>query len=125
MSATVIAERTLTLAGVRAEMYASHASVEADPMAADDPPDTLTQAMHHEAYFILDRYSRREGDESQGRPAPRSHRKPGSDPAQERPPLVLMATRFTMRKRRPGSGHERGSGMSRDDGFTVMDVNNS
>jgi hypothetical protein len=58
---TATAPRTLTLAGVRAEMYASHASVEADPMAADDPPDTLTQAMHHEAYFILDRYQRNEG----------------------------------------------------------------
>jgi hypothetical protein len=55
------APRTLTPAEVRAEIYASHASVEADPEATANPPDTLTQAMHHEAYFILDRYARSEG----------------------------------------------------------------
>jgi hypothetical protein len=56
---TVTAPRTLTIAGVRAEIYASHA--EADAAANGDGPDTLVQAAHHEAYFILDRYGRSEG----------------------------------------------------------------
>lgn len=58
---TETAPRTLTLAGVRAQIYASHAEADADPGALDDGPDTLHQAMHHEAYFILDRYGRNEG----------------------------------------------------------------
>ncbi len=46
----------LTAAEVRATMYADHAEALAEAATTSDGPDTLTQACHHEAYFILDRY---------------------------------------------------------------------
>jgi hypothetical protein len=52
-------EETLTLPGVRAQIWANHAEADADPGSVG--PDTLEQACGHEAYFILDLYSRSEG----------------------------------------------------------------
>jgi hypothetical protein len=61
MVTTAIAPRTLTLAGVRAEIYASQAEADADPATNHDELDALEEAMNREAHFILDRYGRSEG----------------------------------------------------------------
>ncbi len=53
--------RTLTAAGVRADLHADHAAAKASAEKDGDGPDSLEEAMHHEAFFILDRYSRSEG----------------------------------------------------------------
>ena len=61
---TATEPRTLTLAGVRAEIYASQAEADADPGNAGAPADPIERAMNVEAYFILDRYGRSEGGDT-------------------------------------------------------------